>query len=401
MGATVLMALREVRRNSLRSLLTILGVVIGVAAVIALVTVGDGATARVQQSVGSLGNDLLTISPETDRRLVNTGQAGRPFTEGDVAALSRELAGLQRVAPTQSRPMQVIAGSRNWRTTVTGTTADYLAARSFKVARGVGVEAALATPRRVCVLGATPARELFGEDVSPLGQTVRVGRLSCEVVGVLEAKGGGGMGGDNDDLVLMPLRTFEQRISGNRDISVIYATAREGRSTAGLKQQAEELLRERRQVRAGEPNDFSVRDMKEIIDALSTTTGLLTSLLGAVAAISLLVGGIGIMNIMLVSVTERTREIGTRLAIGALGSDVLTQFLIEAVTLSSLGGVLGVGLGLLSAWAITAALHFPLLLSWKMALLAFAFSAGVGVLFGYLPARKAARLNPIEALRHE
>jgi len=398
--STILMALREVRRNTMRSLLTILGVVIGVAAVIALVTVGDGATAKVRANIASLGNNLLMVSPEADRRMVNTGVAGRPFTESDVVAISREIAGVEFVAPTASRGMQAIVGSRNWRTTVTGTTADYLTARGFQVAAGVGVEAALATQRSVCVLGATPARELFGSE-APLGQSVRVGRMSCEIIGVLKSKGAGGMGADNDDLILMPLRTFQQRVAGNHDISMVFATAKEGRSTASLKKQIEQLLRERRHVRPGDANDFSVRDMQEIIETVSSTTGLLTSLLAAVAAVSLLVGGIGIMNIMLVSVTERTREIGTRMAIGALGSDVLLQFLIEAVTLSSLGGLIGVAVGLLGAVGITSLLSFPFLLSWKMVLLAFAFSAGVGVLFGYLPARKAARFNPIEALRHE
>jgi putative ABC transport system permease protein len=399
MWSTLSMALREVRRNTLRSALTMLGVVIGVAAVIALVTIGDGASAKVRESISALGKDLLMVTPETDRRFVNTGQSGRPFDEADVSAIRSELAGIHWVAPTQSRPLQVIVGSRNWRTTVSGTTADYLAARGFTVAKGEGVEAALGTSRPVCVLGATPARELFGR-APALGQLVRVGRVACEVIGVLAPKGAS-MGGDTDDVVLMPLKAFQQRVAGNRDIGMVYATAREGRSTSGLKRQLEELLRERRKVRAGEPNDFSVRDMKEVIDSVSVTTGLLTLLLGAVAGVSLLVGGIGIMNIMLVSVTERTREIGTRLAIGALGSDVLRQFLVEAVTLSSLGGIIGVAVGLLGAVVTTRVLGWPLLISAPMVLLAFGFSVGVGVLFGYLPARKAARLNPIEALRHE
>lgn len=400
LGSTILMALREIRRNTMRSLLTILGVVIGVAAVIALVTIGDGATAKVRANISSLGNNLLMITPEADRRIVNTGVAGKPFDEDDAAVIRREIAGLERVAPTASRSMQVVVGSHNWRTTVTGSTADYLAARGFKVKSGSGAEAALASTRTACVLGATPTRELFGTR-DPVGESVRVGRTSCEVIGVLEAKGAGGMGADNDDVILMPLRSFQQRIAGNRDLTMIYATAREGRSTAGLKSQIEQLLRERRSVRPGEQNDFSVRDMQEIIQTVSSTTGLLTTLLGAVAAVSLLVGGIGIMNIMLVSVTERTREIGTRLAIGALGSDVLLQFLLEAVTLSSFGGVLGIGLGASSAFAATRLLDFPFVLSPMMMLLAFAFSAAVGVLFGYLPARKAARFDPIEALRHE
>jgi putative ABC transport system permease protein len=397
--STVLMALSEVRRNTMRSLLTILGVVIGVAAVIALVTIGDGATAKVKSQISSLGNNLLMISPEADRRLVNTGVAGKPFKEADVLALTREIGGLELVAPTASQPAQVVAGSRNWRTTITGTTGAYLSVRGYSVARGTGVEASLETTRAGCVLGNTPARELFGT-ADPLGQAIRVGRISCEVTGVLKSKGAG-MGGDQDDLILMPLRAFQQRLAGNHDVTMIYASAREGRSTAGIKLQLEQLFRERRHLRPADGNNFTIRDMQEIIDTVSTTTGLLTALLGAVAAVSLLVGGIGIMNIMLVSVTERTREIGTRLAIGALGSDVLLQFLIEAVTLSLLGGVLGVVFGLGGAFAATHLLAFPFLVSAKMVLLAFAFSAGVGVLFGYLPARKAARFNPIDALRHE
>jgi putative ABC transport system permease protein len=393
------MALREVRRNGLRSALTMLGVIIGVASVVALVTLGDGATAKVRENISALGNDLLTISPSADRRFVDTGQKARPFKEADVQALRRELAGLDLVAPTQTQSMQVILGSRNWRTTVTGTTAEYLSVRNYTVAEGGGVPDALGGTRPVCVLGATVKRELFG-DARAVGSQVRLGRLSCEVIAVLASKGSG-MGMDNDDLVLVPLRAFQQRVAGNKDITNIYATTRQGRQSSAIKRQVEELLRERRRVRTGDPDDFAVRDMKEIIDTLSSTTGLLTALLGAVAAVSLLVGGIGIMNIMLVSVTERTREIGTRLAIGALASDVLRQFLVEAVTLSSLGGLIGVAVGLGGAGLATRLLGWALLVSWRTVLLAFGFSSFIGVLFGYLPARKAASLNPIEALRHE
>ena len=398
--ATLIMALREIARNTMRSLLTILGVVIGVGAVIALVTIGDGATQKVTASLESLGNNLLMISPHPDGRFVNTSNASKPFTESDAAAIAREISGLEHVAPTASRSMQVLSGNKNVRTNVTGTTGDYLAARTYLVAEGSGIEAALASTSAVCLLGQTVREELFGTQPA-LGQTIRVGKLSCEVIGVLKPKGAGGMGQDNDDLILMPLRAFQQRIAGNHDITMVFATARAGRSTSSLKSQIELLLRERRHVSPGDPNDFNVRDMQEIIETVSSTTGLLTSLLGAIAAVSLLVGGIGIMNIMLVSVTERTREIGIRMAIGALGGDVLLQFLIEAITLSMLGGLIGVIVGLLGAFAVTRALDFPYLISWQMVGLAFAFSAVVGVLFGYLPARKAARLNPIEALRHE
>jgi putative ABC transport system permease protein len=397
---TLLMALREIRRNTMRSLLTMLGVVIGVASVIALVTIGDGATESVRAHISSMGNDLLMVSPGADRHGPNTGAAGTPMKEEDGTAMLRELSGLERVAPSASKGMLVVSGNHNWRTTVTGTTADYLVARGFSLAQGRDVEAELATARAVCVLGATAAKELFGAQ-NPLGQSVRVGKLACEIIGVLKAKGAGGMGMDNDDVLLMPLHTFQQRIAGNRDVTMFFATAKQGRSTSSLKKQLELLFRERRRVPRGEQDDFSVHDMQEVIETVSSTTGMLTALLGAIAAVSLLVGGIGIMNIMLVSVTERTREIGVRLAIGALGSDVLLQFLIEAVTLSSIGGLLGVGVGLLAALGITRLLSFPFAVSWQLVLLAFLFSAGVGVLFGFLPARKAARLNPIEALRHE
>ena len=386
---TILMAFREIRRNTMRSLLTMLGVIIGVGSVIALVTLGDGATAKMQTNISSLGNNLILISPE-----------GKLFTEADGAAISREIAGVERVAVTASRSAKVVVGSKNWKTTIIGGTADFLAVRNYEIERGEGALAALSTPRAVCVLGATTVKELFGSQ-DPIGQTLRAGRTSCTVIAVLVAKGASSFGQDNDDVVIMPLRTYQQRVAGSRAISMLYATARPGRATSSLRFQIEQLLRQRRQLRAGEDNDFRVHDMQEIIKTLSATTGLMTALLGAVAAVSLLVGGIGIMNIMLVSVTERTREIGTRLAIGALGSDVLLQFLVEAVTLSSMGGLIGIVLGLLGAFAGARALDFPFMLSLPVIVVAFLFSAGVGVLFGYLPARKAARFNPIDALRYE
>ncbi len=386
---TILMAFREIRRNAMRSLLTMLGVIIGVGSVIALVTLGDGATAKIRDNISSLGNNLLIVTPN-----------GKPFSEADSQTLARELAGLERVASTASASLKVVSGSKNWKTTITGATADFLSVRNFEIARGPDAVAALATPRPVCILGATPAKELFGSQ-DPLGQTIRAGRMSCTIIGLLKAKGASSFGNDNDDVILMPLRAYQQRIGGSRAIYAIYATAKPGRATSTLKAQIEQLFRQRRQLRAGEDNDFRVHDMQEIIKTVSTTTGLMTALLGAVAAVSLLVGGIGIMNIMLVSVTERTREIGTRLAIGALGSDVLLQFLIEAVTLSSLGGLIGVILGLLGAFAGAKALNFPFMFSPSIVVLAFLFSAGVGVIFGYLPARKAAKFNPIDALRYE
>ncbi|MDX2012054.1 MAG: ABC transporter permease [Myxococcaceae bacterium] len=396
---SVWMALREVTRRPMRSLLTMVGIVIGVAAVIAMVTLGSGATAKIRANIGALGDDLLTILPEVSQRQGGQTVAGAPFEHGDVEALGRELPGLELVVPATTQRLQVVSGSTNRSTSVTGTTSGFLRVRSYRVSQGVDVEAALDSSRSVCVLGAKPAKTLFGGSPA-LGQTLRVGTVSCEVVGVLAEKGSG-LGEDPDEVVLMPLKAFEQRVSGNRKVGVIYATAKKGRPTGALKRQVEQLLHERRRIRPGEANDFGVRDMKDIADTVATTTSLLTSLLGAVAAISLLVGGIGIMNIMLVSVTERTREIGTRLAIGALASDVLRQFLVEASVLSSLGGAVGVVVGLGGAFGLSLLLGFPFSVSWALVLGAFVFSAGVGVLFGFLPARTASRLSPIEALRHE
>jgi putative ABC transport system permease protein len=284
---------------------------------------------------------------------------------------------------------------------VTGTTNDYLAARGYTLARGREFSPAEeASGRAVCMLGATVKKELFGAS-DPLGASVRVGKVSCQVIGELASKGQSGMGQDQDDLVLMPLRTVQRRLIGDPGVNAIFLSAKNSQITSAVERQLEGLLRQRRRIPPGAEDDFSVRDMQEIAEAMSSATGTLTALLGAIAAVSLLVGGIGIMNIMLVNVTERTREIGIRLAIGALARDVLFQFLVEAVVLSTLGGLIGIAAGLGMSWSATRALGLPFLLQPEILLLAFGFSAFVGVLFGFLPARKAARLNPIEALRYE
>jgi putative ABC transport system permease protein len=265
--------------------------------------------------------------------------------------------------------------------------------RSFSAAELVGGKPA-------CIIGATVRSELFGAR-DPLGAQIRVGRLTCQLVGVLKAKGQSSIGTDQDDLVVMPLSTFQRRVTGNRDVSTIFVSARDGRPTILVKSQIESLMRQRRRIQPGAADDFRVRDMKEISETVRSATGVLTALLGAIAAVSLLVGGIGIMNIMLVSVTERTREIGIRLAIGARGFEVMLQFLVEAVVLSTLGGVIGTGLGLVGSILATRAMGMPFILIPEIIVVAFVFSAIVGVCFGFLPARKAARLNPIDALRHE
>ena len=399
---TILLALRAIRRNVLRSSLTILGIVIGVAAVITMVTLGDGATAQVTADISRLGSNMLQVRPgQGFRGPGGTRSTADIFEVDDAEAISREIFGLEAVAPTASRSQQAIYGNKNWSTSVMGTTNAYLQVRDWGLESGRQfTEGELRSGRTVCILGSTVRDELFG-DQDPLGATIRLKKLSCQVIAVLESKGQTGFGQDQDDIVMVPLRTLQRRIAGNTDVDAIYVSAHEGISTNAVKEDIEAVMRERRRTAPGEDDNFHVRDMQEIVSTLTSTTRVLTGLLGAVAAVSLLVGGIGIMNIMLVSVTERTREIGTRLAIGALEREVLMQFLIEAVVLSSFGGLFGIILGLLAAAAGAHVLGMPFVLNPGIVAIAVVFSAAVGVIFGYFPARKAARMDPIDALRHE
>jgi len=397
---SILLALREIRRNVLRSFLTILGIVIGVAAVIVMVTIGGGATAQVTEQIASLGSNLLMIRVGQH---IGHGQesVAPPFDIADVNALAREIPAIAAVAPSASQRVTAVYGNENWNTTVTGSDNQFFTVRNWTMQSGRRfLETELHSGKAVCVIGATVAKELFGQQ-DPLDNNIRLGDFSCNVVGLLEAKGQSTFGSDQDDLVLMPLRTFQRRISGNQDISLIQVSVADGRSTDKAKSDIEYLLRERRHITGTENDNFQVRDMKEITQMLTGTTHILTTLLGAVAAVSLLVGGIGIMNIMLVSVTERTREIGIRLAIGALEREVLLQFLVEAVVLSSLGGLIGILLAVSSSYGLARLLKIPFIFNPGIMVIAFLFSAAVGVIFGFFPARKAARLDPIDALRHE
>lgn len=399
---TLVMALREVRRNALRSFLTMLGIVIGVGAVITMVTIGRGATAQVTKEVSALGEDLILIRAGASRPGPGgVREAAKPFELDDVAAIRREITGIVAVTGSAGRSTTLVYGNANWPTSVTGCDQDYLTVSGLEIAEGrpfLPTEIASATP--VCIVGATIQEELFGGD-DPLGQRIRVGKVSCEIVGLLAAKGESSMGQDRDDTVLLPISTFQRRLAGSTDISSIQVKAAKNQSIDVVQSQVEALLAERRRIQPGRENDFTVRNVQEIASAMSTVTTTLTGLLGGIAAVSLLVGGIGIMNIMLVSVTERTREIGTRLAIGALGSEVLLQFLVEAIVLSVFGGLLGIAGGLGASYAVTRLLSMPFVVSVEIVVGAFLFSAVVGIAFGYLPARQAARLNPIEALRHE
>jgi putative ABC transport system permease protein len=399
---TLLLAQREIRRNVMRSSLTILGIVIGVAAVITMVTVGNGATEKVTSDIAKLGSNMLHVRPGQGRHGPGGARTSAdPFDAADVAAIQREVSGLRAVAPTAASSGQVIYGNENWSTSVTGSTNAFMEVRDWPLDYGrrfTGGE--MRAGKAVCILGKTVREQLFGAQ-NPLGVTIRLGKISCRVIGILSSKGQSSFGTDQDDIVIIPLRTLQRRLTGKTDITNILVSAADGVSTEKVKADIERLMRERRHMGRNKADDFNVRDMKEIVSTLTGTTRVLTALLGAVAAVSLLVGGIGIMNIMLVSVTERTREIGTRLAIGALEREVLMQFLVEAVVLSSLGGLCGIALGLGAAAFGASALSVPFIFDPGIVAIAFAFSAAVGVLFGYVPARKAARLDPIEALRHE
>jgi putative ABC transport system permease protein len=398
--ATIIMALREIRRNGMRSALTMLGIVIGVGAVIALVSIGRGATEKVTADIAKLGQNLLMLNAGSQGRSGSTTSVP-PLTEEDVKSIGRDLAGIQEVAAASSSQTAVVSGNRNVRTSVSGSNNSYFSVRNYTFDKGRPfTDAELQSGKPVCVIGQTVRTNLF-ETANPIDTSIRVGKISCQVIGLLAGKGQAAMGQDQDDLIVMPLKTFQRRISGRRDISMIYVTVDDVHPTSVVADSIRALMRQRRHRPPGSEDDFSVRDMAEIASTVTASSNAMTALLGAIAAVSLVVGGIGIMNIMLVSVTERTREIGIRLAIGAFGGEVMMQFLLEAITLSTLGGIIGIGLGVLGSYFAAGGLGVPWVVPPDIVTLAFAFSALVGVLFGYLPARKAAGLNPIEALRHE
>jgi len=397
---TILMAFREIRRNPMRSSLTMLGIVIGVASVIIMVALGRGAAAKITADISGMGTNLLIATPGSERK-GPTASAAQPFKLEDARVVVRELANVADVAPAGSLGVLLVNGNLNWSSTVTGSTNAYFQIRAFGFELGEGFsDSQLQSGAAVCVLGATVRTKLFGSQ-NPIGSSIRIAKLDCTVVGVTRPKGQSSFGMDQDDFVLVPLATFQRRITGSTDVGVIFLSAHDGKQIPKVKDQVTALLRERRRITPGATPDFNVQSMQEITATLGTVTNALIALLGAIAAVSLLVGGIGIMNIMLVSVTERTREIGIRLSIGARGREVLFQFLVEAMSLSGIGGIIGILLGLLVSYFAARLMHLPFSFVPDMVVISFLFSASVGVIFGYLPARKASRLNPIEALRHE
>lgn len=398
---TLLLALRSIRRNLLRSFLTILGIVIGVSAVITMVTLGNGATLAVQNQISSLGTNLLQVRPGQRMGPGSGGATAPAFKEIDADAIASQIGGIAAVAPEARTSSTVVASGRNWTSSIIGSTNTWLDTGNWKLSDGrMFSDDELRAGAAVCLIGETVRRELYGAR-SAVGEQLRVKQISCEVVGVLASKGQGAFGNDQDDLVLLPIRTLQRRITGNTRVNTLLVSMREGSDPGRVKASLTQLLRERRKLASGDEDNFNVLDTRQLADTLSGTTKVMTMLLGAVAAVSLLVGGIGIMNIMLVSVTERTREIGLRLAIGALEREVLLQFLIEAVVLAALGGLIGIVLATVASLALAAVMNVPYLFNPAVNLLSFLFSAGIGVLFGYFPARRAARMDPIDALRHE
>jgi len=397
------LALRALARNKLRSALTMLGIVIGVGAVIAVVSIGQGAQYMVQQGIQGLGTNAVFIAAGSNRPGgVRVGYGGvKTLTVDDMNAVLLQVPLIQQAAPTVVSRKQIVFQNQNWNTSINGTSPNYFAIRSWPVQSGaIFSDQEVDQAANACVIGTTVARVLFGEQ-NPVGQIIRISNLPFLVDGVLESKGQNVIGLDQDDIIFAPYTTVQRKISGITWIQFINASAISQQASVAAVGPITSLLRERHRIRPGDDDDFFVRTQSDIADLANQTQSVMTLLLGAIASVSLIVGGIGIMNIMLVSVTERTREIGVRMAVGATEADVQRQFLVEAVTLSMMGGVVGILFGFIGSALISNLLSWPTLISLKAILAAAAFSGAVGVFFGYYPARKAAQLDPIEALRYE
>ena len=398
----LLIAIKEIRRNILRSILTILGIVIGVASVIAMVMIGDGTTANVTANIEKLGSNMLNVRVGQEKRgAPRDDNSAKPFKIEDITAIKNEVSNLKGVTAENSGMANVVFGNKSNSSLIVGTTNDYFIIKDWEVEQGrIFEEGELSSGKSVCILGTTVVKNLFGDE-NPIGATIRIKNFPCSVIGVLASKGASSFGRDQDEVVITPLKMYQRKIQGNLDVSSIIVSVMEEKYIEDAKAQIISLMQDRRAVKVGEADNFHIRDMKDILNTMTSTTKMLTYLLGSIAAISLLVGGIGIMNIMLVSVTERTREIGIRLAIGAMQSEVLLQFLIEAIVLSTLGGIIGIFLGLGVGYMVVGIFDLPYIINTQIILISFIFSTLIGVVFGYFPARKAARLNPIDALRYE
>jgi putative ABC transport system permease protein len=400
LGTTFFLAIRSIFRHKLRSFLTTLGIIIGVAAVVAMVTLGKATTKAAQDQVASLGTNILQIRPGQGFGRGGGGPRPPDFKQEDVDAIARQVAGVNAVAPQAQSTGTAIYQGANWSTTINGTTSDYFAVQPWPLVSGrIFTRQEEQAGKGVCIIGNTVRTNLFrgGEAV---GERIRLNGISCDVIGVLSTRGQGGFG-DQDDVVIMPIKQVQRRFTGNRDIRLMLVGVDPAYDTAQVQESIKQVLRERRNITGGKEDDFNIFDTAQISQALTGITTLLTQIVTAVAAISLVVGGIGIMNIMLVSVTERTREIGIRLAIGAVASEVLMQFLMEAVVLSCLGGLVGLVVAQLVVVILAPLMQVQWMFDPQINVIAFLVSALIGVVFGYFPARRAAGLNPIDALRHE
>ena len=406
--AAVRSAFRALAANTLRSILTMLGIIIGVAAVITMIAVGRGATDRVQEQMKGLGSNIMLVMPGglTAGGVRLGASTGQGLSEDDANAIARDVPEVQVAAPSMRTGAQVIAGNTNWSTSIMGSTNDYLEAREWPLQSGRAFEAAeIQGSAKVAMIGQTVATQLFGES-DPLDQVIRIKKVPVTIIGVLGKKGQNSLGQDQDDIVIVPISTYRNRIQGGnagklKRIGSISVKVKEGQSMKIAEENIKDLLRQRMKVQPGGDEPFTIRNLTEILQAQEESSKVMTMLLAAVAGISLVIGGIGIMNIMLVSVTERTREIGLRMAVGARGKDILTQFLIEAVTLSLIGGAIGVLLGAIATWAVGQFAGWQVSMTLASIFLATGFSAFVGIFFGFYPARKASKLLPIQALRYE
>ena len=406
--AAVRSAFRALAANTLRSILTMLGIIIGVAAVITMIAVGRGATDRVQEQMKGLGSNIMLVMPGgvTQGGVRLGASTGQGLSEDDANAIARDVPEVQVAAPSMRTGAQVIAGNTNWSTSIMGSTNDYLEAREWPLQSGRAFEAAeIQGSAKVAMIGQTVATQLFGE-ADPLDQVIRVKKVPVTIIGILGKKGQNSLGQDQDDIVIVPISTYRNRIQGGnagklKRVGSISVKVKEGQSMKIAEENINDLLRQRMKVQPGGDEPFTIRNLTEILQAQEESSKVMTLLLAAVAGISLVIGGIGIMNIMLVSVTERTREIGLRMAVGARGKDILTQFLIEAVTLSLIGGAIGVLIGAMATWAVGQFAGWQVSMTLASIFLATGFSAFVGIFFGFYPARKASKLLPIQALRYE
>ncbi|MBA4008480.1 MAG: multidrug ABC transporter substrate-binding protein [Erythrobacter sp.] len=397
LGTSILLALREIRRHILRSILTTLGIIIGVAAVVTMVTVGNGVTASVQDEISSLGASNFIVFPvRTDRGTI------RPFDEADVRAVGQQIAGVEIAAGQVNANATAFFNGQDWDTRIQGVTNALLEAQSVKIDEGrLFTRDEEDSGKNVCLLGLKVREAIFPPATSPVGARLRVGDVSCEVIGLVEERGQGGGGADDDDAVYLPLKNVQRRFRGNDNLDFFVVKYDPSYAAKTVQDALVGLLRERRLLQDGAPNDFNVIDTAQVNQALGAATGALTAMVAVIASISLLVGGIGIMNIMLVSVTERTREIGIRLAIGALAREVRLQFLTEAVVLCALGGLVGIALGFVASIGLASAIDVPFVFDPVINIVSFFFAAVMGIVFGYYPASRASRLDPIDALRHE